>query len=214
MKTTCSVKLYLAIVVLALALVSGSCATAPKAERYVAPPLGSTLSFRTTSTGSFGSGTRESTSKVTERMWEGKRMIAFVSPTGTLLETDDGTGAFVAMLGPDDKPIISWDPPATYNWPLEVGKTWTKSYRMTIHPKNQTISYDNTVKVEAYEDVTVPAGTFKVFKVSSSSTLGESVQWFSPELGVFVKNIQKRPANSPLGPGTSDQELVSQTVMK
>jgi len=214
MKTTRRVTLYLAIAVLALALALGSCATAHKAERYVAPPLGSTLSFRTISTGSFGSGTRESTSKVTERMWEGKQMIAFVSPTGTLLESADETGAFVAMLGPDDKPIISWDPPATYNWPLEVGKTWTKSYRMTIHPKNQTISYDNTVKVEACEDVTVPAGIFKVFKVSSSSTLGESVQWFSPELGVFVKQIQKRPANSPLGPGTSDQELISQTVMK
>jgi hypothetical protein len=205
--------LYLGVAVLTLALALAGCAMTPKAERYVAPPPGSTLSWRTTNTGSFGSGTRESTSKITERMWEGKRMIAFVSPTGTLLETQEG--AWFAMLGPDDKPIITWDPPASYDWPLEVGKTWTKSYRMTVHPRNQTLPYDSTVKVESYEDMTVPAGTFKVFKVSSSNTIGvENIQWFSPQLGVFVKQIQKRAANSPLGAGTSDQELISQTVTK
>ena len=212
MKTTQSVKLYLVIAALALAFVSSGCATAPKAERYAAAPLGSTFTWTRANTGSFGSGTTQDITKVDDRMWEGKRVTAFVGRQGILLCTAEGT--WPAMLGADGKPVISWDPPVGYDWPLEVGKTWTKSYRMTIHPKNQTIPYDSTSKIEAYEDVTVPAGTFKAFKVSSSSMLGESVMWFSPELGLFVKQSQKRTANAPLGPGTSEEELVSYTIAK
>jgi hypothetical protein len=215
MRTTRSMKLYLAVAGLMLALVVGGCATmAPKAERYAAAPLGSTFTWTRTNSGSFGSGTTQYTTKVNERMWEGKRVTAFVGYQGmTLLCTAEGT--WPAVLGVDGKPIISWDPPIGYDWPLEVGKTWTKSYRLTIHPRNQTIPFDITTKVEAYENVTVPAGTFKVFKVSDSDTIGqESVMWFSQELGLFVKHTQKRSANCPFGPGTSDEELVSYTLAK
>jgi len=214
MKITRSVKLYLVIAVLALALVSGGCAMmAPKAERYVAPPLGSTFTMARSDTGSYGSGTSQTTSKVTERMWEGKRMIAFVSPTGVILENADGSWA--AMLGPDDKPMFTWEPPIVYDFPLEVGKTWTKSYRVTMHAAKQTIPFESTGKVEAYEDVTVPAGTFKVFKVSTSDTLGnESVSWFCPEFGIFIKRVERRTAKSPSGLGTREQELISHTMPK
>src|SRR5512136_2327035 len=130
MKTTCSVKLYLAIVFLALALVSGGCATAPKAERWIAPPLGSTYTISRSDSGSFGSGTTQITMKTTERMWEGKRVTALVAPAGiTLLDAD---GGWAAVLGPDDKPMLSFDPPIGFDFPLEVGKTWTKSYRVTV----------------------------------------------------------------------------------
>src|SRR5512139_2454156 len=108
MKTTRNVKLHLVIASVALALAFGGCATAPKAERYAAPPVGYTFAMAQSNTGSYGSGTSQSTSKVTERMWEGKRMIAFVSPTGTLLENADGSWA--GVLGPDDKPMVSWEP--------------------------------------------------------------------------------------------------------
>jgi hypothetical protein len=213
MKTTCRVTLWLAIAALALALVSGGCAMTPKAERYVAPPLGWTFTMARSDTGSYGSGTSQTTSKVTERMWEGKRMIAFVSPTGTILENADGSWA--AILGPDDKPVFTWDPPVVYDFPLEVGKTWTKSYRVTVHAAKQTIPYESTGKVEAYEDVIVPAGAFKAFKIITSDTLGnESVSWFWPEFGIYVKRIEKRTANNRSGPGTREMELVSHTLPK
>jgi hypothetical protein len=214
MKSKCNVNVYLVIAGLALVLVSGGCATtAPKAERYVAPPSGSMFTYSQVNTGAFGSGTAQATSKIAERMWEGQRVTAIVSSSGVLLQNADGKWSVI--LGPDDKQIISYDPPAGYDYPLEVAKTWTKSYRMTIHPRNQTIPFDMTYKIESYEDVTVPAGTFKVFKVSVSNTIGtEMVQWFSPELGSFVKQIQKRPASSPLGPGTRDEELISYTIAK
>jgi hypothetical protein len=61
----------------------------------------------------------------------------------------------------------------------------------------------------------VPAGTFKAFKVTSSDTLGnENVVWFSPELGLFLKQTLRRTEKHPAGAGTRETELVSQTIRK
>lgn len=213
MKPAQSVKLYLVIAGLALALALSGCATVPKAERYIAPSPGAAYTGSQSNTGSFGSGTSQITTKVAERVWEGKRVTAFVNPAGTMLCTADGQ--WPALLGPDDKPIMSWDPPIGFDWPLEVGKTWTKSYRMTVHATKQTIPFDSTWKVESYEDVTVPAGTFKTFKVSYSDTVGsETVQWMSPELGIFVKRFEKRTNKHPAGPGTRESQIVTQDIKK
>ena len=125
MKTKHSVELYLAFALLVLALMSAGCATAPRYERFATPPLGSTYTVLRSDTGSFGSGATQITMKIAERMWEGKRMTAYASPTGVTLATADG--AFAAILGPDNKPILSFEPPIGYEYPLEVGKTWTKS---------------------------------------------------------------------------------------
>jgi len=217
MKTTCSVKLYLAIVVLALALVSGGCAMTPKAEGPFIPPLGSTYTTSQSNTGSYGSGATQSTTKVTERMWEGKRMTAYVTPAGVLLEHAEGKwqGKWQIILGPDDKPIISYDPPLGYDYPLEVGKTWTTSYRVTVHAANKVFPFDMTFNVESYEDVTVPAGTFKAFKISYSDTMGnKGVQWYTLGLGSFPKWVQERTAKYPGGPGTRQSELISYTIAK
>ncbi|MFO7738811.1 MAG: hypothetical protein R6V46_10080 [Desulfatiglandaceae bacterium] len=213
MKTTRSMKLYLTIAVLALALVPGGCAIAPKAERWVAPPLGTTYTLARTNTGSFGSGASQITMKVTERMWEGKQVKEFASSGGAFLLNADGS--WITVLGPDDKPIFTWDPPIGPDYPLEVGETWTKSYRVTVHAAKQAIPFDSTWKVEAYEDVTVPAGTFKAFKISYSDTLGnESMMWYMPELGLVGKRIEKRTAKNRTGPGTRDSQVISYTIAK
>ena len=214
MKTKHSMKLYLAFALLALALMSVGCATAPRYERFATPPLGSTYTILRSDTGSFGSGATQITMKIAERMWEGKRMTAYVAPTGVTLATADG--AFAAIIGPDDKPILSFDPPIGYDFPLEVDKTWNKSYRVTVHATKQTIPFDSTSKVEAYEDVTVPAGTFKAFKISYFDTIGnKGTQWYTPGLGSFPKWVQERTAKYPYGsPGTRQTELISYTIAK
>lgn len=213
MKTTQSTKLYLAIAGLMLALVVGGCAITPKAERWVGPPLGTTYILARTNTGSFGSGTERSTWTVTERMWEGKQFKAVISPAGGFVL--DADGAWIAMLGPDDKPVFTWDPPIGPNYPLEVGKTWSKSYRAIVHALRQTFPFDSAWKIEAYEDVTLPAGTFKAFKISYSDTLGnESMMWFMPEIGLIGKRIEKRTTKNPSGPGTRDSEIISYTIAK
>jgi hypothetical protein len=215
MNTTRSMKLYLAIAGLILALMSGGCAMMPPkgVESYVPPPLGSTFTYSQSNTGSFGSGTTQVTQKVTERMWEGKRMTAIVTPTGASLLNAEG--AFVAILGPNDTPILSFDPAMGYDYPLAVDKTWTKSCRMTVHAAQRTVPLDNTFKIEAYEEVTVPAGKFKAFKLIYFNTVGEEfISWLIPELGQSVKRVQKRTAKYPAGPGTREEELVSYTIPK
>jgi hypothetical protein len=214
MKNINSLKLYLAISALALVLVSGGCATmSPKLEGWTVPPLGTTYTISQTATGSYGSGTSQITAKFDERMWEGKRMIAVVSPTAVTLSTPDGH--WPAILAPDGKPIMTFEPPIGYEYPLEVGKTWNKSYRVTMGANKQTISFDSTWKVEAYEDVTVPAGTFKAFKVSYSDTTGvEALYWSSPDVTMWIKRVETRTAKFPAGPGTRETQLISFTIPK
>jgi hypothetical protein len=213
MKTKHSVMLYFAIAGLALALVSGGCAMTPKAERFPTPQIGTTYTIERSDTGSFGSGPTQMTLKVAERMWEGRRMIAFVAPNGVTVSTPEGR--WVAILAPDEKPIMIFDPPIGWEYPLEVGKTWTKSYRVTIAATKQTIPFDSTSKVEAYEEVIVPAGTFKTFKILSSDTRGsETVSWVDPEVGMWIKRIETRTTKHPAGPGTRETHLVSQNILK
>ena len=209
-----NLKLHIASAGLAVALASSGCAMmAPKAERYVAPPLGSTWVQARHDSGSFGSGNVQVSSRRGERMWQGQRVITFESPESAILAASD-SGSWLGIVS-GDKPLITWEPGLTWDWPLEEGKTWTHNHRMTIHATNQTIPFQTTQKVEAYEDVTVPAGTFKAFKISTSDTLGnESVSWYSPELGIFVKQINTRTANNAAGPGKREIEVVSQTIKK
>lgn len=213
MKLPVSFRLHLATASLAAAFVAGGCSMMePKAEKYVAPPVGSTWVQAQSNTGSYGTGTVQVPFKRGERMWEGKLMQANESPQQVILAASDGGWAVV--LSPEGKPLISYDPPLAYDYPLVVGKTWTKSYRMTVIPKNQVIPFDATYKVEAYEDVTVPAGTFKAFKISFTSTGSQDMYWFVPELGVFAKQSLRRTDKSGYGPGTREVELVSQSIKK
>jgi hypothetical protein len=215
MKSIASMKLYVAWFGLAAAVLTGGCATVePKAERYVAPPLGSTWTTAQRNTGSFGSGDVQVQTTRGEQTWQGRQVVTFVNSQATILANPD-TGAWIAVLGPDGKAVVSFDPPIGFNFPLSVDKTWTNSIKMTMHAANRTIPFDGTCKVESYGDVKVRAGTFKVFKLSCTYTTGlEETFWFSPEMGIFVKSSQKRAANNPSGAGTRETELVSVTIRK
>ena len=183
----------------------------PKVEGYVAPPVGSSWTQSNRNTGSYGP---SSTSQITraERNWEGKPVIAFIGARGAFLM--DPEGGDVAFVGQDDKPLLRWEPHQNWDWPLQVGKTFTRDYRLIVGA-DRTIPYTRTCAVKSVEDVSVPAGTFRAWKVECSNTLGvEDVLWFSPELGIFVKSSSKRSAANPFGAGTQEMELVSQTVKK
>ena len=60
-----------------------------------------------------------------------------------------------------------FDPPVpVYSFPLEPGKTWQAKYKNT-RSDGRVYDNDRTVTVDGWEEVTVPAGTFKALKVSS-----------------------------------------------
>jgi len=212
METTFNLKLQAAGAALAVALLSGGCAMfEPRAERYVPPPAGATWVSSRRDTGSYGTANVQLPNKfLGEQTRQGQKVIAFESPESTLLLKPEG--AFISQVK-GDTPLISWNPPATFQWPLEVGKSWKRSYTVTIHAAKQNIPVQDTQTVEAYEDVTMPAGTFKAFRVRTIDNAGnDNVQWFSPELGIFIKQSLKRTANHQQGPGTREIELVSQKI--
>jgi len=179
----------------------------PKAERYVPPPLGTTWETSRADTGSYGRDSGKVYGSRGERTLQGQKVVTFEGPSGTIVARPEGDwlGIFKG-----DTPIITWDPPLNWQWPIEVGKSWTREQRMTIHAARRTVPYTLTQKVEAYEDVTVPAGTFKAFKISTVTSLGdENLVWFSPEHGIFVKQSLKRTGKHARGPGTREIQLLS-----
>lgn len=192
------------------------CASAPpRAERYVPPPLGSTWTYQVTSTGSYGSVTQVPTSmRMAESvMFEGQMLLKYETNAGATLQTPQV--GVVASLDRAGKVLMRYDPPLTYQWPLEVGRTWTQDITITL-ANGTKMPMKAAWKVEAVEDVTVPAGTFRAWRVSLEDNYGfKQVIWSVPEqMGVFAKRIWTRSAAAPQGPGTQVLELASAPTVK
>jgi hypothetical protein len=165
-----------------------------------------------TNSGSYGSASAQVTTTRGEQAWQGGRVASYEEPGFAQLLHDNGN--LIAFLG-GGKPVAAFDPEVGFSRPFEVGKTVTTNHRVTVPGRAEPIPLQVTQKVEAYEDVTVPAGTFKAFRVSWSESTGvENTYWVSPELGIAVKSILTRTANFPAGPGKREDELVSLTIKK
>lgn len=191
----------------ALAMAVAGCAH--RLESYPAPVAGTNWTASAQDTGSYGSGTSQIAGKfLPDRMWQGNRVHAFEVAGFTTLMTPGIARFIVQMKG--DAPVLSWEPPFGWNWPLEVGKTWTSRTKQTNHAAKASIDIEYTQTVEAYEEVTVRAGTYKTFRVRTVTSIGdENVQWWSPDTGIFMKQTLKRSAKHPAGAGTRQYELVS-----
>jgi hypothetical protein len=65
--------------------------------------------------------------------------------------------------------------------PMAVGQYYTSLYCFS------DLCCEEHVTVEAFEEVTVPAGTFQAFRLRLQSPLPERLGWFAPELNAMVK---------------------------
>jgi hypothetical protein len=75
---------------LASATLLAACAGAPpRAERYIAPPMGSSWSYQMVSTGSFGSGSGPLTMRLGEATWEGRKVFSFQTAASHSLQDDN-----------------------------------------------------------------------------------------------------------------------------
>jgi hypothetical protein len=195
-----------------LMLASGCAMLAPKMDAFEAPPVGSTWTTAQVNTGSYGSGTPRIVITRGERAWQGRQAIAYQGPSGSTI-ADSVSGKWIALLGPNDAVAVTWDPPLGYEFPIVVGKTWVSRHRVDNRMTGRAVDFEATWNVEAYEDVTVPAGTFKAYRVRYSDTLGNvDMYWSSPALGINVKSSQTRSASHSQGTGTRETELVAHTI--
>lgn len=190
----------------------------------VPAPEGTVATFELMSSGSFGGMKGQVVRRWTKRDWNGLAVVAVVSEDGSGELWDTQTCATMATLEKDGRVRYTYDPPLGYDWPLEVGKKWSSAHRLRrTYPFKEDMPMNFDRHVEAYEDVVVPAGTFKAFKIVSTSSLGGSSQfggssqaWVVPALGLCgqhaVKRIEERPASHWLGGGRRESVMVSRAV--
>lgn len=199
-------RMALACAALPLLLLAGCASSPPMSGAYVAPKPGSTVTYRMTSTGSFGSGTSLATMRISEANWKGQPVLRYEGPTGSVLNNDQA-GA-VAMLDPAGRPAVEYEPALGYQWPLALGKTWESNHVVTTATGSR-FPMKASWKVEALEDVVVPAGSFKAWRVTMTDNLGfRQTSWSVPQkLGMFAKRLSERPAGHPQGAGTQLYEM-------
>ena len=106
---------------------------------------------------------------------------------------DKKTLALVSYIKSDGSKLKPSNPSIFYcEFPLYVGKKWKKSYT-TIPDRGQlAVNYLNEYRIMSYEDISVPAGTFKAFKVEMNQTnyaggSGKAYIWYSPGARFVVK---------------------------
>lgn len=71
-----------------------------------------------------------------------------------------------------------------FKWPLRVGEKWDSSYTLRVYSQGIHVSTSKVaVNILTYEEVTVPAGTFKALRIQAG---GETV-WYAPSIRWVVK---------------------------
>ena len=196
---------YLALLA---ATLGGCAATAPTVDAWKPAPVGTSWTAMQRNTGSYGKDTQTATTRVADMDWKGSPAVALKTATGMLLQ-QPADGRWLAFLGPDGKPVVTFDPPAGWALPIGVGSSWKRPQKMTNLSTGKTLEYEWGCTVPAYEKVTVPAGTFDAFRVECQSSAGsQDTFWVTPAVHPFLKSKSVRGPNHPNGAGTQETELL------
>jgi hypothetical protein len=119
----------------------------------------------------------------------------FQGRDGYEIEAGDAHYWYTTQLGylartKGGKTVRLASPPEDWQWPLQVGKQWSATVTWTDNGEQEkTYVLTGVWMVEAYEEVKVPAGTFKAFKVSRREIESGASQdfWYSPVAKGWVK---------------------------
>lgn len=207
--------LKLAAVISSVSIFVVACApTAPpsgtRAINNTQPAVGSKWVVLQKDSGSYGATSQQITYvRLEDLTWQGRAVRAYSDGSNTRY-VDTSTGETVAVVQ-GTTVLESFDPGVGWNWPLWIGKSWSSTLRYTDHARGRTLNPQFSYKVEAEEDIAVPAGKFKAIRIMSDADRGALVTstWWSPEIGLTVKARAQRSPQHYLGPGVRETELVS-----
>lgn len=204
----------LATAVAALLLTTGCANTPPIVDKMHINPMGTVLTYHRKSSGSLGNFDGPVVWTQTPATWQGKQVLASGAPQAGVGIHDLNSMATIANLTPAGQPLMSFEPPIDYPWPLQVGKTWSAQHTVTLYPSGNKVPLKIDGKVESWGDVTVPAGTFKAYKLMWTNSLGEmETRWTNPAEGLAtIKRHVERPATHPQGAGVLDADLLSRAL--
>lgn len=136
----------------------------------------------------------------------------------------DKDWTLVKLVEPDGREITSSSPRQPdigEKWlpfPLSVSKKWERHYSGQEAVSGGVRQYQNYFTVVSHEDVTVPGGSFKAFKIrqeqvnlSSKNRRGVRYFWYAPDVGYYVKrHWAVKEGNDPhYWVSVRDYELVS-----
>jgi len=100
-----------------------------------------------------------------------------------------------------------------FDWPLKVGKSWSTFYDYFDRSRGSSFrGASEPVKVESYEEVKVPAGTFQTFKIVREARVFKVTNWYSPSIGISIKRQIERTADNILGYGRFLIELMEYSI--
>lgn len=114
-----------------------------------------------------------------------------------------------------DKETVSISPYIQdFSWPLFAGKKWYASY--DLYDKGQWFrNIKDSVVVESHEEIVVPAGSFKTFKIKRFGDIASFTSYHAPEIrGIMVKREIVRDSSHYQGGGRWVQELVEYNVLE
>ena len=130
---------------------------------------------------------------------------------------DVATGNFSVCLK-DGRMLGEMSPhDGRFKWPLQVGNSWRARHQWidrVLHPDWSGPGWQEFTVV-AWEEVTVPAGTFGAYKVARTNgnwdTVGEEeyLIWYAPEPQLIVKLINVRSPRNGYGASEQSWELAS-----
>ncbi len=143
-----------------------------------------------------------------EGSYQGQPAYRISDQTTTLL-FDKATRNWMASLQWEEERFTASPHDGVFAWPLQVGKWWVSSYAYQDRQRGRSFPRAQwTWQVKAYEDVTVPAGTFKAFRLEGKAGAAYRTIWYAPETRLIVKEILERNANHYLGAGKIATELI------
>ncbi len=206
--TTCPTTRRAKVLVMLAATLGGCATVAPSLDTWQPAAVGTSWTTQQRNTGSFGKDTQAVVTRVPDMDWKGAPAVALKTANGTLLQ-QPADGRWLALLGADGKPAVTWDPPAGWSLPLGVGSRWGGPRKMINLVSGRTLEVETACTVPAYEKVTVPAGTFDAFRVEcTGSADNRDTYWLAPGVHPFLKTQSVRGPKHPQGPGTQDTELL------
>ena len=80
-----------------------------------------------------------------------------------------------------------------FSFPLHVGKKYTSRFILSRKGRKRGRDITRNIEVTGFEKVKVPAGTFDAFKIDVKDKIMEKTYWYSPELRLWVKKIERHP---------------------
>jgi hypothetical protein len=220
---------------LLLSTLAGGCAAPPRADFPPAgaetagpayPPIGARWRVRVTDSGLFHSTVEDRDITAAAVDFNGRRGYGLAGPA-TVKVLDPAT--FNPIGEAVNGGVAVRDTPDTgiFSWPLWVGKSWRGSNSHADPPHGVAWGpAQSEARVPALENVTVPAGTFRAFRIEYQGGIGSSsfggrhaetapgfetraTYWYAPGPKLIVKSEVIRLGTNYLGGARTTTELLT-----